>query len=401
MRAERPRTTRARRGRTFAAAAVVVGIGLVAACTPTAPSGPPAPPGPPTIGSFALAAQRTAAPVVGSLRWSIADPNPGALQCRVDIDGDGEFDRELPSCSSADTILVSFETPGTRTLTLEVSDGMYDPVVATTTVTVGAGPSDGYEITLRLDPSMRPAFRQAFEDAAARWSEVIVADATDQQLDIPDGFLGWIPGYSGVVDDVLIDARDTPLDGPRGVLGRAAGLAVREGQWQPYWGFMEFDTDDLELLYEQGRLGDVILHEMGHVLGLGGNWLLTGLVDNPLIDPGYTGSGGIAAYRELGGSGYVPLENGGGLGTVWGHWRESVFERELMTGYLDPGEQYLSRLTMAALADQGYGVSLAAADAYELPQPAARAGVRSGVTDEELELHTEMVAPIMVGGPAA
>ncbi len=375
---------------------MLIGTALLAACAPTSPSGPPADPAPPTIGAFGLVAQRQAAPVVGSLGWSISDPNPGALRCRVDVDGDGEFDRVFEPCSSADRVLASFDVAGTRTLTLEVSDSMFEPVVATTSVTVAPGPAESYVIDLRLDPSMRPEFRQAFEDAAARWSEVIVAGAPDQQLDIPAGFLGWIPAYSGVVDDVLIDARDTPMDGPRGILGRAAGLAVREGHWQPYWGLMEFDTDDLEMLSAQGRLGDVILHEMGHVLGLGGNWLLNGLIDNPLFDPRYTGSAGVAAYRELGGSGPVPLEDEGGLGTMWGHWRETTFERELMTGYLDAGAQYLSRLSVAALADQGYGVSLEAADDYELPVPAG-ASLR-GAPDPGDHLHTESMAPIIVAG---
>ena len=393
----RPVGTRRRTTRGALVVAVVTGSALLGACAPTSPSGPPADPAPPTIQSFSLGSQRRAAPVVGSLGWNVSDPNPGALRCRVDVDGDGAFDREFEPCTSADRVLVSFDAPGTRTLTLEVSDSMFEPVVATTTVTVDPGPAEGYEIDLRLDPTMRPEFREAFEAAAARWSEVIVAGAPDQQLDIPAGFLGWIPAFSGVVDDVLIDARDIPIDGPRGTLGRAAGLAVREGAWQPYWGLMEFDTDDLEMLHEQGRLGDVILHEMGHVLGLGGNWLLNGLIDNPLLDPRYTGAAGVAAYRELGGSGPVPLEHEGGLGTMWGHWRESVFDRELMTGFLDLGAQSLSRLSVAALADQGYGVSLDAADDYELPGPPSAAALRAA-PDPEDHLHTESMEPIIVGG---
>ena len=393
----RPDGTRRRTGRAALLGAAVAATAVLDACAPTAPSGPPADPAPPTIHGFGLGAPRRAAPVVGSLGWNVSDPNPGALRCRVDVDGDGTFDRELDPCSSADRLLVSFDAPGTRTLTLEVSDSVFEPVVATTTVTIDPGPGETYQIDLRLDPAMRPEFRQAFENAAARWSEVIVAGAPDQQLDIPAGFLGWIPAYSGVVDDVLIDARDVPIDGPRGTLGRAAGLAVREGHWQPYWGLMEFDTDDLEMLQAQGRLGDVILHEMGHVLGLGGNWLLNGLIDNPLLDPCYTGPAGVAAYRELGGSGPVPLEHEGGLGTMWGHWRESVFERELMTGYLDSGTQYLSRLSVAALADQGYGVSLDAADDYELPVPPSDASLRSA-PDPEDRLHSDPMEPLVVGG---
>ena len=56
------------------------------------------------------------------------------------------------------------------------------------------------------------------------------------------------------------------------------------------------------------------------------------------------------------------------------HWRESVFGDELMTG----GErgvrgtfEPLSSVTVASLADLGYAVNYAAADAFRLPRPAA------------------------------
>ena len=60
----------------------------------------------------------------------------------------------------------------------------------------------------------------------------------------------------------------------------------------------------------------------------------------------------------------VPVENTGGPGTAGGHWRESVFGNELMTGYLNPGTNPLSAMTIAAMIDLGYSVSLTAADAY-------------------------------------
>jgi hypothetical protein len=123
------------------------------------------------------------------------------------------------------------------------------------------------------------------------------------------------------------------------------------------------------------------------VLGIGGNWLLEGRIDDLLVDPTYNGVAGVAAWRELGGTGGVPVENEGGLGTLFGHWRESVFDNELMTGYSDPDER-LSRLTIAALADRGYGVDLAAADPYVLPGlAAARRGEDLGIS------HAEPVVP--------
>lgn len=373
---------------------LVVGAALVAACAP--PPSPPAPPGPPVVTNFAARAGRTEAPVVATYGWVVSDPNNDVLTCRLDVDSDGTVDHEILPCRSASSVMEQFDTAGTRTATLEVTDGTSDPVVVTTSLEVTEGPSEPFEITLRLDPGMPAEFQQAFTDAAARWESVLVAGAPDVPLDLPDGLFGWVPGFSGVVDDVLIDARSIPIDGGGQVLGHAGGLLIRQPQWQPYWGLMEFDSADLDMLADSGRLGDVILHEMGHVLGLGANWVLTGSVVDLLTDPAYTGRGGVAAYQELGGARYVPLENDGGLGTAVGHWRESVFGDELMTGYLGSRPAHLSRLTIAALADLGYGVDLSQADPFSLPSASARSSIEA----EHEHLHTEPLAPFLHGLPA-
>ncbi len=63
----------------------------------------------------------------------------------------------------------------------------------------------------------------------------------------------------------------------------------------------------------------------------------------------------------------VPVANRGRAGTFGGHWRESVFGNELMTGFLDGGVNPLSRMTIASLEDLGYSVNYDAADPFELP----------------------------------
>ncbi len=63
----------------------------------------------------------------------------------------------------------------------------------------------------------------------------------------------------------------------------------------------------------------------------------------------------------------VPVANTGGPGTREGHWRESVFGNELMTGFLDGGINPLSRVTVGALEDMGYEVNYDAADEFRLP----------------------------------
>ncbi len=220
----------------------------------------------------------------------------------------------------------------------------------------------GFAVTVRTT-GLTASQQAVFQQAAARWAQVITGD-------VPDAT------YNGVaVDDILIDASGAAIDGPGGVLGQAGPDRLRSGSLLPVHGVMQFDTADLAQLEASGQLFNVIVHEMGHVLGIGTIWQQKGLLSgaggaNPL----FTGAQATAAYDQIfGTTGAVPVENSGGSGTRDAHWREGVFGRELMTGYLNSGTNPLSRVTVASLADLGYQVNLAAADAYT---PVA--GLRSG-----------------------
>ncbi len=80
---------------------------------------------------------------------------------------------------------------------------------------------------MRLAPGMDPRHASAFESAARRWEDVIVAGVPDEYLSIPGGVFAWIPAYDGVVDDLLIDAQSEPIDGRGRVLGQAGAVAAR------------------------------------------------------------------------------------------------------------------------------------------------------------------------------
>jgi hypothetical protein len=140
---------------------------------------------------------------------------------------------------------------------------------------------------------------------------------------------------------------------------------------------MRFDTADLAELEQAGLLYEVILHEMGHVIGIGGFfWSVKGFLADPWsaefpdADPHFTGPQAISAFNSAGGNLYpgakVPVENVGGPGTVNSHWRESVMARELMTAFVDNGANPLSAITIRSLAELGYTVNVAAADAYTI-----------------------------------
>ena len=201
--------------------------------------------------------------------------------------------------------------------------------------------------------------RSVFELAAARWAEVIVGDLPTAVVDGRE------------IDDLLIQAEGRVIDGPSGVLGSAGPRVIRLPSNLPITGEMTFDTADLADMEQEGTLIDVILHEMGHVLGIGTLWehneLLTG---SGTSNPEFVGTQAMAEYavlRSETASLAVPVANTGGAGTAEGHWRETTFEEELMTGFVEQGEMPLSRMTIASLEDLGYEVNRDAADFYQLP----------------------------------
>ncbi|MEM7475181.1 MAG: leishmanolysin-related zinc metalloendopeptidase [Planctomycetota bacterium] len=225
-----------------------------------------------------------------------------------------------------------------------------------------AGDSNSeFEIEVRFQGGLTTNQQDAFATAAARWSEIIVGDL--QAVRLPTG---------EVVDDVLIDASGTRIDGPGRVLGRAAPTLIRQNKL-PAAGFMEFDVDDLRRMESDGTLVDVIIHEMGHVLGVGTLWGELDLVTTNCLQAANPVFFGLNAANELGAilgveqPIAVPVENQHGPGTRCGHWRETIFGHEGMTGFVNQGPNPISRMTVGALEDMGYEVNYDAADSYSLP----------------------------------
>lgn len=233
------------------------------------------------------------------------------------------------------------------------------------------GTATPFVIDVRLLTTMTPNHRDAFAAAAARWMQVITGDLPDVQVTQQAGRCeSSAPAVNEVVDDVVIYAITTSIDGPGGVLGSAGPCVVRTGSVLTALGSMRFDVADLANLERTFRLNATILHEMGHVLGLGTNWQDKGLTqDIGTNDPIYIGQQGLAIWPSFN-LGYlgrpVPLENTGGAGTAGSHWRETVFGNELMTGIIAPSGQSmpLSRMTIASLKDLGFTADLAQADAF-------------------------------------
>ncbi len=270
----------------------------------------------------------------------------------------------------------------------------------TTTVTLSA-----FNVDVRFIGNASLPVRTAFANAVAKWRQVIVGSiGTINNVNIPAGDCDtWTPALTGTVQNTVIFARIDSIDGPGtpgagNILGQASPCYVNANAI-PFLGFMEFDTYDVDLLVARGQFEKVVLHEIGHVLGIGTIWnFQRALLDTSFTnDPHYVGSGARAQFAAINTLTYsgrpVPVENTGGSGTVNSHWRTSVMQRELMQGFAVNQVQPLSRITVGSLQDLGYTVNLAAADPFSLT-----AALRSGFGFDETSgiPHRDLVPDIEI-----
>ena len=320
------------------------------------------------------------APLVVQVNDAGGSPVPNVTVVFTVLEGDGS--------TSTSTALTGPDGRASTTFTTGTISGTPQVVSVTIqatalsvsfTATAATDPAR-FNIGVRFLTPATPTQRQAFTDARLRWETAISGDLEDGFLQAPAGdCANGSPAVNQDIDDVLILVNLVEIDGEGGVLGGAGPCYIRTEGDLTILGTMQFDTADLEMLEAEGFLSNVILHEMGHVLGFGTLWGLQNLlvdpaegeIPNPSADPHFIGPQAIAAFDDVGGTTYVegskvPVENTGGPGTADGHWRESVFDRELMTGFIGAGASPLSIVTLSSLADQGYAIDFTKADGYTL-----------------------------------
>jgi hypothetical protein len=284
---------------------------------------------------------------------------------------------------------------GANTLTATSAGLDGSPITFTANATVS---TSNYNIKITYLNGASTSQQAAFETARQRWqavvtgelSSVLVNQTVCQGLDIP---------VNETVDDLLILVTLDSIDGPSQVLGSAGPCLIRGSNNLTIVGQMTFDTADLAGAEAGGSLTDIVLHEMGHVLGIGSLW------QNPFAfvsaacstNPRYTGPQAIAAFKSTNGGGSattIPLENfdQGGCpnGTRDSHWEECVFGAELMTGFIDAGvTRPMSLTTIRSLVDLGYTVDNSQAQAFSIITPPC-AGRASSLRGAGLSLHGDV-----------
>ena len=212
----------------------------------------------------------------------------------------------------------------------------------------------GIIITLNFTGGLTLAQQNVFASAKSFWETTLT---------------GYKPGIA--ITGPTINASGVAIDGVGGILGSAGPLSTSSqgGFVLATSGEMQFDTADLSNLEANGRLQNVIRHEMAHVLGFGTLW-----TDNGVYVDGtgqYTGQNALNQWKtefNQASATFIPVELGGGSGTANGHWNEvdggggltgirDTLNRdmrdELMTGWLG-SNAFVSNMTIASFADIGF-----------------------------------------------
>ncbi|MYC59758.1 MAG: hypothetical protein F4X09_06125 [Gammaproteobacteria bacterium] len=223
-----------------------------------------------------------------------------------------------------------------------------------------------YDIELVFTDDFSERQRKVLSYVARRWMAVIAEDVPDYE---------FAQGWSGTCGDVSYEIpAGERIDDLRiymstnqvaGITGYGGPHVLRQEIHLPVLGCMSFNLDNANLLITG-------LHEIGHVLGFGTIWDELDLVHELDGDTHFSGSLAIAAFDEAGGANYsdakVPVQKMDGS-----HWRFPELRDELMGPH---GGAFLSAITVQSLADLGYGVNIAQADDYFLPN-VSTAAVRS------------------------
>ncbi|MDB2686920.1 PEP-CTERM sorting domain-containing protein [Mariniblastus sp.] len=222
-------------------------------------------------------------------------------------------------------------------------------------------------------------FQPFFNNAEAVWESILTGRVDGQEGGTTFGTLE-------------IDASIQSIDGPGNQIG-AAGVTrfADDGSFIVATNaLMRFDSADIDRLAGAGSFQDVILHEMGHALGVGGTslWQRNGLY--ALGTGRYRGENAIREYQrefDLDATS-VPVQVGLRAGSDDNHWSQDAdqtvidplspnfgqsFSDELMTSNLSPNA-FISNTTGGQFQDLGFVVdfdAIRATSTSAVPEPSS------------------------------
>ena len=310
---------------------------------------------------------------------------------------------------------------GAATVTLTAAAAS-DPTQAFTfefAVKVETVDSDNFNLqVVKVGDAREGRLSVAIDSAQAFWNRMLT-DAPDVFFDDPADLscerLGIMSPLGGqqLIDDVAIVISVLPIDGPAGTLAFALNCKARSEQFAgenadqlQVLGYFQMDTDDVDRLALKAggglrALTAVMIHEIGHIMGIGTTWYdkdpVGGMTFDPAtrfhmasVDPwgGLTRGKEIAflgmeardAFVDAGGTDVFSLDGtpiatgillgGGSFGF---HWGEIQMGNELMTPNYD-GEvkNPFSAISLRSLVDLGWTLNPNfTPDAYSVPKLAS------------------------------
>lgn len=330
-----------------------------------------------------------------------ADPIHPATQLPLEL---GVSCPQQPG-SFESTLVITTNDPRTSDLQLPVRIVCLDPG------------SSQFKVELVFQTGSFTTAQQEDIRAAARKLQSIIVGQIPDNSALPPGIrnscLGIIsdaggpiaPELQGIeyVEGLLVYVHKKPF--VENFLAQAGPCIWGEGL--PNYGHVRVNSNQLEFMSDTGTLTDVMVHELGHVLGIGTLWRsehhdLVGPsrqhCANVTLEPHrprtYTGALGITEFQDLGGSGEPKLDD------ICAHWSEEAFQNEALTPtiHIDwaGGNHYnpVSSMTIGALDDLGYTVDYEAADPYELP-----AGVAGLIGPQDIGKPVYRHGPPLIGIP--
>lgn len=302
----------------------------------------------------------------GPLEGVFGDPDGDPLQITAESSDDGVARAEIVG----DSIYVYTFDFGTAIITVTATDpGGLSASTEFAVMIAAPTPSSGFSIASGFTSTVTDAQRTLMRAAEVQW-EAILAATDLPDVAIPAGFdCRGLTLTDTITADHVFMSHVGSVDGPGGTLAVASICARRTGSGAfPVVSIAVFDAADIDRIVGAGSLFDLAFHELAHGLG----FVSTSFARNGLLatgsDPHFTGPGARAAFDAAGGGSYtgarVPLS------PDLSHWREEVFDVEVMTPRLEVGvPQPVSVILLAAMGDLGYTVDIGLADDYTLPGP--------------------------------
>ncbi len=274
-------------------------------------------------------------------------------------------------------------TAGAQTVSATI--GALAPVSFTAQASTPPASTFKLEVRYAVGTTPNAAQQAAFDAAVARWKTLVLSGAPPYQV-VPDDLdpTGECPSMlNETVDGTVVYVRIQNL-GNANILGATGLCVIRDQGFLPVQAIMYLNSTAVANLETNGLLAPVVLHEIAHALGYGTLWSVSvpglgsiqliqggGNCSSPATNPTFSGPSAISAFygSVAPGSAFtgtpVPIENSGGCGTAYSHWRKTTFGPELLTGYLTSGVVApLSAITIRSIADLGYVVNDAMADSY-------------------------------------